>query len=361
MAHARISAKLPPDIDPTKAPIAFGERALPKLNEELQSPELLTRQRALMALCDLVHDPENVYQAVQLGFLDNLKNLLLDQDSTVRQKTTEVLYVMATHTVGRNGFIENGVIPALSQLLNDPEDICRRNMHRAFKMMSELPTGLGRKRQWGKWKKMSDNSHNSGAFDIVGNGLVSSLVLKLKTEVDEIQELILDTLAGCLCVEAFEALASGAVPILKEKLTHQSEAIRSKAARSLLGISVPLEGKNIVWDEEVIPVLVSLLEDSDVEVRADAAGALMFATITTQGKYAAFNADAITPLLKLVSDESSKVRLNAIKSLTMLSETPEGRKVLLDHVDLFREHLNDPSEAVSRAAKIAIKVIEWKP
>ncbi|XP_075754117.1 radial spoke head 14 homolog isoform X2 [Pelodiscus sinensis] len=340
MAHARISAKLPPDIDPTKAPIAFGERALPKLNEELQSPELLTRQRALMALCDLVHDPENVYQAVQLGFLDNLKNLLLDQDSTVRQKTTEVLYVMATHTVGRNGFIENGVIPALSQLLNDPEDICRRNMHRAFKMMSELPTG---------------------AFDIVGNGLVSSLVLKLKTEVDEIQELILDTLAGCLCVEAFEALASGAVPILKEKLTHQSEAIRSKAARSLLGISVPLEGKNIVWDEEVIPVLVSLLEDSDVEVRADAAGALMFATITTQGKYAAFNADAITPLLKLVSDESSKVRLNAIKSLTMLSETPEGRKVLLDHVDLFREHLNDPSEAVSRAAKIAIKVIEWKP
>ncbi|EMP32160.1 Rhabdoid tumor deletion region protein 1 [Chelonia mydas] len=101
MAHARISAKLPPDIDPTKAPIAFGERALPKLNEELQSPELLTRQRALMALCDLVHDPENVYQAIKLGFLDNLKYLLLDEDSTVREKTTEVLYIMATHNVGR--------------------------------------------------------------------------------------------------------------------------------------------------------------------------------------------------------------------------------------------------------------------
>uniref|UniRef100_K7G2W3 Radial spoke head 14 homolog n=1 Tax=Pelodiscus sinensis TaxID=13735 RepID=K7G2W3_PELSI len=203
----------------------------------------------------------------------------------------------------------------------------------------------------------------AGAFDIVGNGLVSSLVLKLKTEVDEIQELILDTLAGCLCVEAFEALASGAVPILKEKLTHQSEAIRSKAARSLLGISTVLCVRRVsLWKGRTLfGVLVSLLEDSDVEVRADAAGALMFATITTQGKYAAFNADAITPLLKLVSDESSKVRLNAIKSLTMLSETPEGRKVLLDHVDLFREHLNDPSEAVSRAAKIAIKVIEWKP
>uniref|UniRef100_A0A8C0BHR7 Radial spoke head 14 homolog n=1 Tax=Buteo japonicus TaxID=224669 RepID=A0A8C0BHR7_9AVES len=104
MAHARISANLPPDIDPTKAPIAFGKRALPKLNEELRSPELLTQQRALMALCDLVHDPENVYQAIGVGFLDNLKTLLLHHDSTVRQKTTEVLYIMALHNVGSRKF-----------------------------------------------------------------------------------------------------------------------------------------------------------------------------------------------------------------------------------------------------------------
>ncbi|EMP34155.1 Rhabdoid tumor deletion region protein 1 [Chelonia mydas] len=200
-----------------------------------------------------------------------------------------------------------------------------------------------------------------GAVGIVESNLISSLVLKLKTEMDEIQELILDTLSGCLCVEAFEALATGAVPILKEKLTHPSVAIRSKAARALLGISVPLEGKNVVWDEEVIPVLVSLLEDSDPEVQANAAGALMNATITTQGKFAALSADAIPPLLKLVDDETSKARLNAIKALTMLSEAPEGRKTLLNHVDLFRGQLNDSSEAVSRAAKIAIKVIEWKP
>jgi hypothetical protein len=67
MAHARISMYMPPDIDPTKAAIAYGCRALSKLNEELQSRDLLTRQKALVALCDLMHDPEYVYEAINIG------------------------------------------------------------------------------------------------------------------------------------------------------------------------------------------------------------------------------------------------------------------------------------------------------
>ena len=51
MADAKISMYLPPNVNPTQAAIAYGCRALPKLNEELQSDDLLTRQKALMALC----------------------------------------------------------------------------------------------------------------------------------------------------------------------------------------------------------------------------------------------------------------------------------------------------------------------
>ena len=67
MSHARVSMYLPPDINPAQASIAYGCRALPKLNEELQSEDLLTRQKALMALCDLMHDPEHVYVAIDIG------------------------------------------------------------------------------------------------------------------------------------------------------------------------------------------------------------------------------------------------------------------------------------------------------
>ncbi|KGL96174.1 Rhabdoid tumor deletion region protein 1, partial [Charadrius vociferus] len=339
MAHARISANLPPDIDPTKAPIAFGKRALPKLNEELQSPELLTQQRVLMALCDLVHDPENIYQAIEVGFLDNLKTLLLHRDSTVRQKTTQILYIMAMHNVGRQGLIQNGVISALTEFLDDPVDICRKNTHQIFEMMARLP---------------------EGAVGILHAGLIPLLVFKLKTESDEIQELILDTLSNCLRVEASEALATGAITILKEKLTHSSVAIRKKAACVLLEIGTHPEGKSVIC-EEVIGVLVSLLEDTDPEVQASATGALMFATVKPQGRFSALHAEAIPLLLKLVAEETSKARLSAIKTLTMLAELPEGRKTLLDHTDTFQQCLNDPCEAVKRAAEIAIRVIKWKP
>ncbi|RXM95778.1 Radial spoke head 14-like [Acipenser ruthenus] len=147
MTTIRISGHLPPNIDCTKAPIAFGRRAVPKLNEELQNPELITRQRALMSLCDLVHDPEIALEAMRLGCLESLKRLLGDVDSTVRMKTTEIFYRLTTHNVGRIAFLKSDVILPLSQLFDEPVDVCRKNMHMAIEMMSEFP---GDKAWWQK-------------------------------------------------------------------------------------------------------------------------------------------------------------------------------------------------------------------
>ena len=45
---------------------------------------LLTRQRALMSLCDYLHDPEHIAEALRVGIAKSLKGLLTDEDSTVR-------------------------------------------------------------------------------------------------------------------------------------------------------------------------------------------------------------------------------------------------------------------------------------
>ena len=36
-------------------------------NRELKDKELITRQRALMTLCDYLHDPEHIAEALRVG------------------------------------------------------------------------------------------------------------------------------------------------------------------------------------------------------------------------------------------------------------------------------------------------------
>ncbi|XP_077866991.1 radial spoke head 14 homolog [Saccoglossus kowalevskii] len=273
--------------------------------------------------------------------VESLKALLTDPDGTVRHKTTEVLYILAGHNIGRDAFLEYGIILPLSNLFDDDSDIVRKNSHMAIEMCCETPMGAG---------------------GVVEAGLIPKLVDKLKTEVDEIKEYILDTLHYCMRVEQIQALQSGAMEVFTDLLNHSMKIVRAKAARDIMDLSVPLDGKNKACEVEALVPLVRLLKDDDAEVRCKSAGALMTITITTQGKYEAIKASAISNLVVLVNDENSEVRLNALKAITTLSEAPEGRAALLKHVELIQKRiLEDKSEAVQRAAEIAVKVITWKP
>jgi len=335
-----ISAKYPPQIDPTRTPYAYGDRALPRLNKELKDSTLLTRQRAVMSLCDYLHDPEHIAAALREGIAGSLKTLLSDGDLTVRQKSTECLYVMAGHAIGREAFLENGIIMPLSNLFDDKEDIARKNAHQAVEMIAETP---------------------QGAEGIVNAKLVPKLVQKLKEEHDDIKEFILDTLHFCLLVSTTDALEHEGMEVFTSLLSHESPSIRAKAARDIMDLSAPLAGKDKAVEVKCVAILVPLLTDPSPDVRAKAAGALMTITITTKGKYTALESDAILPLVDLVDDETSEVRLNALKALTCLAECPEGRKMLNTSVNKIRAHLDDPIPAVVKAAQIAVDVITWKP
>lgn len=340
MALTVISAKYPPQIDSTKTPLAYGDRALPRLNRELNDENLLTRQRAVMSLCDHLHDPEHIAEALKVGIAESLKKLLVDTDLTVRQKSTECLYVIGCHAIGRDAFLEHKIIPPVSKLFDDKEAIARKNAHQAIEMISETP---------------------QGAAGIVQADLIGTLVMKLKSELDEIKKLILDTLHFCMRVDTEKALKAKAMDEFKNLLGHADPVIKAKAARDIMDLSAPLAGKDEAVDKDVVPVLVGLLASDEPDVKANAAGALMIITITTKGKKKAIECNAIPPLVTLVDDGTSEVRANSLKALTCLSEAPEGRRTLLDHVDKIKAHLNDKIPAVANAAKIAVRVIEWKP
>jgi len=342
MASTRISPYYPPHVDVTKAPIAYGDCALPRMNRELKDDRILIRRRALMSLCDYLKDPEHIASAIQQGSIELLTSLLSDSDSTVRHKSTECFYVISGHAMGREALISRDVVPALSCLLDDDQDIVRKFVHLTFARTAQSP---------------------AAAVTLTEEHIVSMLVMRLTTEIDEILELILDTLHYCFKVDVQTALNCGAMKALTELLVHQLATIRSSSCRCIMGLAVTLQGKEQAIEDQCVAELVSLLNDSNMNVKANAAGALMRITVTTRGKYSALEADVLLPLIDLLADMTlnSEVRTNALKTLTCIAETPEGRSSLLQLEPQIRELLSDSTPTISAAAEKALKVILWKP
>jgi len=341
MGHSRISAQLPPDIDPTKAPLAYGDRAIPKLNEELSNNNLQTRQRALMALCDVVHNPEYISETIRNGIVGSLKALLRDPDDVVRMKATEVLFIISGHAIGRDAITTHEVIEPISALFDDKCFEVRLHAHQTIEMCT-MPV--------------------PGPESVVKCDLIPVLIAKLPVEEDAIKELILDTLHCCIRIDAAQALRNNAMPVLKDLLQHEASSIRAKASRDIMELCFPLAGKDSACEHDCVPLLAKLLSDPDTEVKAQAAAAIMTIAITTKGKKAALECNVIPTLIANLADVSSQVRLNSVKAITTLSEAPEGRKQLLKVLETVKALEKDSeSSAVRKAAGIATSSITWVP
>ncbi|KAI4820953.1 hypothetical protein KUCAC02_028910 [Chaenocephalus aceratus] len=367
--------------DPSRAPVAYGRRAVPQLFSELQQQEAPRRLRALASLCDLLRDPERISCTVSGGFLEQLKVLLKDEDSIVRAKTCELLHLLTAHRIGRQALLSSSFLPHLSELMDDSSSSCRRNVQRVLNRLTLMP---------------------AGAEALLT--LVPKLMLKLREEEEDVQVLLLSTLSSCSCLDPLPALASDGVSLLLHKLSDSSTDIRREAAAALMALSVCEDGMRQVCEKEVLPVLVNLLRDEDVEVQANAAGVIMYAAITNEGtnshldaflsqqipnsscrvnvlvdstslivgKQQCLGLDVIPILLSLVSqdgeEEKDKERKKALvmyslRALTALAEAPQGRCLLLEQLPLLgrRSEAAEEDQDIRRNAQNAVRVITWTP
>ncbi|XP_029960806.1 radial spoke head 14 homolog [Salarias fasciatus] len=339
-----------------RAPVAFGRLAVPQLLADLQQPDSGTRLRVLASLLDLIHDPERLYQTVTEGFLQQLKVLLKDKDPSVRTKTCEVLEVVATHSLGRQVLL-SPLRPLLVDLLEDCCAPCRRSVLRVMELLAVPPAG--------------------GAALLT---LVPRLVLKLEEEEDEEEEevLLLSVVGRCSRLDALPALGSNAVSLLRPRLTHRSSAVRREAAAAMMALSVPVDGKRQLCEQDVLRLIVPLLKDEDVRVQTNAAGVVMNTVILTAGKQQCLGLDVVPVLLDLVSEPPQEdqgdlggrgrgrrkpLLLYSLQALSALAEAPAGRRLLLQQLPLLERRSQDAQEDpdVRQAAQTAIRVITWTP
>ncbi|CAH8527070.1 unnamed protein product [Schistosoma guineensis] len=302
MALAIISLKPPPNVDPTKATLAYGRLAIKRINRELKDTDLITRQRAVKALCDYLHDPEHIEEAINEGTICLLSFLLKDPDIPCRGYSTECFVIICQHAIGRTAALRHNILEYFEPLLdfNQP-DVIRLNTHRAIELLTTNLTGVQA---------------------VIEAKYIDLLVRCVEKEVDEIKIIVLNTLYHCFSFETEEGLNAGGIPLFTKLLTHSNTEIRTRAAQNILRLCI---------------------------------------CTTNHGRYTTLNAGAIPLLLNLIDDKCSRVRVNTFKVLTCLSETPEGRRILLDHLNKISPHVTDMNAAVAKHAKIALSVITWQP
>ncbi|RVE67827.1 hypothetical protein OJAV_G00085410 [Oryzias javanicus] len=334
-------------MDPVAPPglVGFGRWAVPLLSEQLRLPRGGARLRALAALADELHRPLRATEALNAGFLQQLKVLLEDEDPLVRAKVCEILHMLAAHASGRHALLAASFLPPLSELLEDPP--CRRTV---YLLLSRL------------------SLHSSGGASLLT--LLPKLMKRLpEEEEEELQVLLLSLLTCCFQVDPQAALRSDAVSLLAPKLSDGALRVRKAAAAAMMALSVPMAGKLQVC--EVLPAVAALLQEDDEDAQLNASGVIMFTAVTTAGKLRCLHLDVLPVLLKLVCERHDEEQIRrrrkplviyALRALTMLAETPEGRRLLQEQLPLLRRRSEEEEDQdIQQVLQTAVQVVTFSP
>lgn len=375
--------------DSTRSALAYAERGMPKLRAELAGEELITRQKALVTMSDLMHSTERVHEAVRCGCLLQIIHLLNDTDETIRFKSVSVLKTVLQHTVGRDAFLTKH--DGYQDLINLFKDKSIKIRLRAFEAMQTLTTVPYFARviaSRGLCQKLVQEHLCKVDSSLTGESLQVTLQV-----LDIVHQLLFENYPDdnnndsknadedaeirkghdLEALEAFSAL-----------LGHENAEVKSGAATTLhdLCANSPVAKNVASLSDTIIPALCKLLRHNSKQLRVAACQALMTICITTEGKLKAASNAAVENIVALIDEAlevstpeqldttdapseilNDSLRLNAIRAAEVISEVPSARTQFCVVVTKFKQLAanNRLSNDVRRAAEETIKVIQWLP
>lgn len=83
----------------------------------MDSLRLIDRQRAIVHLSNMFHNPATLSQAINENAIPILTSFLRNPDLTCRQKATECLEIISRHAIGRTAILQGSVLEGLSALV----------------------------------------------------------------------------------------------------------------------------------------------------------------------------------------------------------------------------------------------------
>eukprot|EP00056_Hartaetosiga_gracilis_P010479 m.154781 g.154781 ORF g.154781 m.154781 type:complete len:347 (+) comp13322_c0_seq11:2187-3227(+) len=346
MTTSRTVDHLPPKLDVTQASVAYGARAIPKLQRELGGNDVLVIQQGLRSLCDLLRNPSYISEAIEEGILDECKRLCSHENNTIRMLSLQLLVHVSSHAVGRTALLTLKYIQPLTDRFVDDEAVVREFSHKVMgNMAMQMQCGAA----------------------IIEAGLSPILIERIVAEDDpRIKIEAMTTVRYCLKCNADPFLETNAMKVIVDLLSHDNADVRSNAAMVLTEISFPLKGKQQAVKFGAVAKVVELLKDNCDDVRTGAAASITTICITTEAKEEAERQGVIDALPSLLNADARRVVLAGIKAITVIASLPNARKsfgVLIPKLKSLQ--VKQPNaldeDVMIRAAQHAIDAIQWTP
>ncbi|CAG9819777.1 unnamed protein product [Phaedon cochleariae] len=298
------------NVDITRRPLGFGRKAMPKLRRELHHKNERVVIAAIESICDLVHDSERGYEAVNLKIVDRMVDLMAHENEAIREKTSRTLTVLARQACGRLAISTNRqLLENVAACAEDFYPEVRVQVAALLEMLAQF------------WK---------AADDLVEFGFVQILLSNLLKEEPEIIVIHLQTLRSLMHALAGKMIAieSDGYNIFMKLLDHKRSEIISEALACLSLLASTCVGEKLARQMNLLDTLNVHLHDERPEIFTNAASVIMFCTVKASGKIAASKINTMTKRLIQLSRNklNPSTQIFAIKALTNICEHPEVRK-----------------------------------
>ncbi|GLV35551.1 hypothetical protein CBL_01299 [Carabus blaptoides fortunei] len=335
------------NVDVVRRKQAFGRWALPKIYKDLHKKDDIVVLQAISSICDLMHDPEKIYEAMRLKFVKRLAGLLDGHENVaVQERILIALQTIASHAVGREEMLKHqNLLDKLKVLLNNDSTEIRfktaaviENLARSFTAACVLIR----------------QDYIQSLLECVTKDEKRTVMLHLQS-----LEILFVHTSGQVLALAYNGLEK------MVSLLQQNDFDIIPLACNCLALLVSLpEGKQMSVERDLLVKLNELLHLKNSDIYTAAAQVIMFATHTVKSKHRAATVPGLAKrLLHLANDfNNPPVQMFAMKALGNMCEHPTLRK------EFEKKHLNDVyeikthgMEELTQYKEILIKIISWKP
>ena len=250
---------------------AYGQHEMVKLTRLVRHEDMMTRDKALVALQTALQKPQLRASGVHSGLVPALQGNLEDESMMVRAHTANAFDALATHPLGSAAIVADGTHVEILKLIDDSEDTVRVAAYGALISLAKSVAGAPAGEGWSANSQVAGGGGGAGALNDIPQ-CVSKLVSKCLYETEQLQPFALELLGVLLQQTKGVDLAllsvPGGIDTMNVLLDSENSSVRQKAANNLSALTFPAHAKPMAKDCGVIEKLVKLLKDMDFQTRA---------------------------------------------------------------------------------------------